>query len=378
LLAPSAIAQELIAQELLPTAGTEPRPPDKTAKVDLGLYSLAWSPDGQRLAVGGRGSVRIYQMPDFVEERTFNTDQQEIWALAWARDNSTLATAGKDGTVQLWRDGALQKKFVQGAWIFDLSWKPDGSSLLAADYSGLAKEWDMGGFLRAAIQLDGDGLAIDWSPDGRFFAVGTGHDGSRLLLFDSVSAELKWRRQDIPKTYRPPFGYGRDEVNGVRYSPDAKWIATALQDGRVVVRSAETGEIAYQAQLHGAGIEGTRRVAWSPRGDWIASCGEDGRVNCVQFPDGKERWALLESERAVWSVGWSPDGRWIAAVGEEGNVWIWSTDFLPAPPSPAPAIAPSTKPKSPSHVGSHNSRKHYASRKPVKKTLWNWLRGLFR
>ena len=118
-------------------------------------------------------------------------------------------------------------------------------SLIAVDYTGLAKEWDVQGYLRASIQLDGDGLGVDWSPKGRLFAVTTGQDGSRLLLFDAQSGVLRWRRQDVLPNYTAPFGYGLDEVNGVRYSPSGRWIATAHQDGRIIVRFRHRLEIQY-------------------------------------------------------------------------------------------------------------------------------------
>src|ERR1700722_9339291 len=319
-------------QQLLPERNRIPLSPDWVSKLDLSLYSLAWSPNGRLLAVGGRGTVRICQAPSFAITQTLETDQEEIWGLAWSPDGTLLACAGKDGTVQFWQDGVLQKKLFQGGWILDIAWNPDGTSLMAVDYTGLAKEWDVQGYLRASIQLDGDGLGVDWSPKGRLFAVTTGQDGSRLLLFDAQSAVLRWRRQDLLANYAAPFGYGLDEVNGVRYSPNGSWIATAQQDGRIIVHSAATGDPVFAAQLHFSGVGGARRVAWSSKGDWLVSCGEDGRVACVPYPKGKQQILLLTTDKAVWSVGWSPDNHWIAAVGEEGRVWIWSTSFIRSSP----------------------------------------------
>lgn len=294
-------------------------------KPQLALYSLAWSPDSRLLAVAGRDTVSLYGAPDFVERGSLAGDQGEIWGLAWSPNGEFLATGGQDGTIRFWNDTRQIKKLAQGAWIFDLDWNPAGSLLVAVDDSGLAKVWDVpGGFVRAAIQLDGDGLGISWSPKGITFAVSTGRDGSQVSLFDSASTILRWRRQDLPKSYHPPFGYGRDEVNDVGFSPNTKWIASTQQDGRLVIRTADSGRRVLAVQLHEPGTGGARRVAWSPRSDWVATCGEDGRVNLVQFPRAESRIELIQSVKAVWSVAFSPNGKWIAAAGDEGRVWVWN------------------------------------------------------
>lgn len=325
------VAASALTQQLVPQS--EPPAPAWALKVDFAVYSLAWSPDSQSLAAGGRGKIRILRAPGFAVDRTLDTGQEEVWGLKWSPDGSLLASGGKDGTLQIWSGDTLQRKLFQGGWILDLAWNPDGESVMAVDYTGLVKEWDVQGYLRASIQLDGDGLGIDWSPRGRFFAVATGQDGSRLLLFDEQSGELRWRRQDVLPDYKRPFGYGLDEVNGVRYSPTGKWIATAHQDGRILVRSADTGERVFGIELYPSGIGGARHVAWSARGDWLAASGEDGRVYCVEYPKAKRRILLLNSEKPVWSVGWSSDGKWLAAAGEEGRVWVWSTsNILPVAP----------------------------------------------
>jgi len=365
--AASALAQQLAAQP-------EPPAPIWALKIDSSLYSLAWSPDSQSLAVGGRGKIRILSAPGFAVDRTLDTDQEEVWGLKWSPNGRLLASGGKDGTLQIWSGDALQRKLFQGGWVLDLAWNPDGNSVMAVDYTGLAKEWDVQGYLRASIQLDGDGLGIDWSPHGHFFSVATGQDGSRLLLFDEQSGELRWRRQDVLPDYKRPFGYGLDEVNGVRYSPTGKWIATAHQDGRILVRSADSGERVFGIQLYPSGIGGARHVAWSANGDWLASSGEDGRVYCVEYPKAKRRILLLNSEKPVWSVGWSPDGKWLAAAGEEGRVWIWLTsNILPVAPPKKLASENAPSPHS-AHPKSNlaPSRKNHKQYSPI-----DWLRQHF-
>jgi WD40 repeat protein len=295
-------------------------------KPQLALYSLAWSPNSALLAVAGRDTISLYGMPDFTEQGSLTGDQGEIWALAWSPSGEFLAAGGQDGTIHLWDGTRLAKKLAQGAWIFDLGWNPTGTLLVAVDDSGLAKHWDIpGGYVRAAIQLDGDGLGISWSPKGKAFAVSTGRDGSRVSLFDSASTILRWRRQDVPATYQAPFGYGRDEVNGVSFSPNMKWIASTQQDGRLVIWAAASGRRVLAVQVHEPGVGGARRVAWSPGSDWVATCGEDGRVNLIRFPGADSRIELMQSSKAVWSVAFSPNGKWIAATGDEGRVWVWNT-----------------------------------------------------
>src|SRR6516164_1900820 len=362
-----AMAQQLVAE-------SEPPAPGWALKIDSGLYSLAWSPDSRSLAVGGRGKIRILSAPGFAVDRTLDTDQEEVWGLKWSPNGRLLASGGKDGTLQIWSGDALQRKLFQGGWVLDLAWNPDGNSVMAVDYTGLAKEWDVQGYLRASIQLDGDGLGIDWSPKGRFFAVTTGQDGCRLLLFDEQSGELRWRRQDLLAGYKPPFGYGLDEVNGVRYSPTGKWLATAHQDGRILVRSADSAERVFGIQLHSSGVGGARRVAWSPDGDWLVSSGEDGRVYCVEYPKAKRRILLLNSEKPVWSVGWSPDGKWLAAAGDEGRVWIWSTsNILPVAPPKKLASENAATPHS-----AHPKSNPVPNRKnPKQSSPIDWLRQHF-
>jgi WD40 repeat protein len=99
------VALRIDAQDLLPQKNKIPIVPVWTSKLDDGLYSVAWSPDGQLLAIGGRGTVQICRAPGFAVERSIDTGQEEIWGLAWSPDGTMLASAGKDGTVQVWQDG---------------------------------------------------------------------------------------------------------------------------------------------------------------------------------------------------------------------------------------------------------------------------------
>lgn len=313
----------------------EPIVPVWTRKPDVALYSVAWAPDGRTLAAGGRNTIWLYRCPDFFEQAQLHADEGEVSGLAWSPDGNTLASGGRDGVIRLWVDGKIVRRLNQGAWVLDLAWEPRmGSVLVAVDDSGLIKLWDRAGTQLASIQLDGNGLALDWSPKGGFVAVSTGQNGSSLAVIDVSQSQIRWQKKDIPPGYKAPFGYGQDEVNGAAYSPDGSLIATTHQDGRLVVWQAESGRKLASVQVHGSGVAGARRVTWSPDQNWLCTCGEDGDVNLVPYPKMDYRIPLMDSSRPVWSVRFSPDGKYVAAVGDTGEIWVW---VVPAVASPSPS-----------------------------------------
>ncbi len=289
------------------------------------VYGLAWSPDSRLLAVAGRDNVWLYRAPEFTKEDVLRSDQGQISALAWSPDAASLAAGGQDGTIWIWTPTQFFKKLDGRSWILALQWSLRGDALISVDQSGFARIWDLSGFARATIQLDGSGLSLDLAPDNSTFAVGTGGEGSSVSVYDLGSATERWRQQEVPASYRPPFGYGKDEVNGVAYSPDGKYLASVRQDGRLVVLSAATGVPVMAVQAHQSGLGGAHGVSWSPGSNWIATSGEDGRVNLIQFPAPQTRLELLDRDKPVWAVAISPDGKWIAAGADDGNVFVWST-----------------------------------------------------
>jgi WD40 repeat protein len=294
-----------------------------TTQADQGLYSLAWSPDSQTLACGGLNKVWLFSAPGFGALGRLAAEQGEVWGLAWAPSDNLLVSGGISGSLIWWENRTLQKTRNEGGAIYDIAFSPDGRELAVADDSATTKIWKNEGYPRSTIQLDGAGLGVSWSPHSRDLAIGTGQGGSSLLVLDAATTEVKWRSQNVPSGYRAPYGFGKDEVNGVSYSPAGQWIAAALQDGRIVIFAASTGHRHLSMQLHRPGSGGARRVSWSPDGKWIASCGEDGRVNLVSFSHPRLRVQLLSTAKAVWEVAFSPDNRWLAAVGDEGRVWVW-------------------------------------------------------
>jgi mono/diheme cytochrome c family protein len=79
------------------------------------IASLAWSPDGRRIAVGGAApEVNVYDAETGERVAQCQGHTAGIYTVAFSPDSSALATAGFDGTVRLYdaATGKLNKAFA--------------------------------------------------------------------------------------------------------------------------------------------------------------------------------------------------------------------------------------------------------------------------
>ncbi len=167
------------------------------------LYTLAFRPDGRRLATGRAGGfLTVLDGETGAERLSFRGHQGEVTALAYSPDGRFLASGGlTDRSIKVWdltdakeaRSPSRRPVYVLAApsFVCDLAFSPDGKRLAAVSRD-LVRVWDaeVGQellTLRGAPQRHWDppfNPRILFSPDGRRLA-GTNWDES-ISIWDGA------------------------------------------------------------------------------------------------------------------------------------------------------------------------------------------------
>ena len=111
--------------------------------------NVAWSTDGQRLAIANGLIVRLYnfqeETPEFDAVLAGHTDT--VTAVRFNAAGDRLATASLDGTVRVW-DAEGSERFVYREHedaVQDVSFHPDGLRLASASFDGTVRIWSIDG-----------------------------------------------------------------------------------------------------------------------------------------------------------------------------------------------------------------------------------------
>src|SRR5277367_1883071 len=155
-------------------------------KLDDFNTSLAWSPEGDRLAAASvSGQVAIY---DASEGKALHLFEQAhidgCDALAWRPDGKALATAGRDGKWKLWdaTDGKIIAEHEAGAlWAEHLAWsaKPigDHGHLLALGAGNKVTLWNEAGeAVGEPMKVAKTISEIAWIMGGETLAIATSNE----------------------------------------------------------------------------------------------------------------------------------------------------------------------------------------------------------
>jgi eukaryotic-like serine/threonine-protein kinase len=154
---------------------------------------------------------------------------------------------------------------------------------------------------------------VAFHPEGRWFA--TGGRLARLRIWDPGGSQPP---VDLPEI---PSGAYVDDIKWVK-GPRSNHLAAGTRDGTVHLWDESEGRFSgYRTATHHEGA--VTQLSFHPDGTRLASAGEDGRVLIVDVADGEKLLMVCDLETPIRSVAYHPGGEWLAFAGDDHEISLW-------------------------------------------------------
>ena len=315
-----------------------------------GACAVAFSPDGQAVAVGDDGkSVRLFSVPDLRPTGVvINTGSAT--AMAFSPDGKALLTCEMtDNEARLWDPSTGQKlgKSLchQGA-VRAAAFAPDGSKVATAGDDRTARLWDVrtGDPIGGPLQHRGPVRSLAFSPDGTRLLVGEAVWGSTTR----PSARL-WN-VTTGQPIGPPLAHP-SSVTEMSFHPDGLRVLTGCEDGAGRLWDVATGQTIGPPLQHSAPVSAVR---FSPDGRVAATGGLDNTVRLWDSHTGRPIGPALDYIAAVNWLRFDPNGRRL--LRRQRDV-VGRDRLAPAGPAAAPTRRRGHRPRpSPDRVRDGRAR----------------------
>jgi WD40 repeat protein len=281
--------------------------PDSVEAVD-------WSPDGQWLALGGGSSgchtsqMELYAV-SILNAETLETVQRltghecKVISVAWSPDGTKLATGSDDAWAFVWDIETGQEICHVGdsRGRTSLTWSPNGSQIANVKVEdAIISVFDAATCEEIARLPSNTGTvtSVMWQPHGD------------LIASAGTNTTVRVRYADTGASVSVLEGH-TDTVLAVAWSADGTQLASTGADGRLIIWNMEQANA-----LHSFSDIGTvRALAWHPCGCAIAVGSLQGEVLVLDVDTGDVLVRHPSDVGPVVDLDFSPDGSQLIYVG---------------------------------------------------------------
>ena len=292
---------------------------------DSDVRSVAFSPDGQYLAVGTFDNrVDVWQVSDWSRINSYSHDNvsysNAVTSVRFIPGTHLLASAAYDSTIKIWdyrisSASPVHELTAHNDAVSCLAVSSDGEYLLSGGYNGYVTLWDTGTW-QAVHQMN----AFTATPP--VYSVAFTTDNQRVICSGADEDICVYSVQNLTFQKRIPCNVFA--VTAVAAHPDGERILAGGVNGLIQILHIETGEelgrlVGHSSQIGGLAV--TESGLYAVSGSYSKST----NFRIWNLTTETTEKAIESYPASIRSVAISPDGTLIATCGQ-GHVAIWEAE----------------------------------------------------
>lgn len=273
--------------------------------------AVAFSREGKTLSGVIEGSgINLWDVRTGEVKKRLASQEGEASIAAISSDGESIAEAGDDATLRLWKVASESKRIIG---------KPGGESISAIAVSADGQLVAIGSGEELTLASSPGGETLRKFPDHQatINRLVFSNDNRILASADETGAIKLW---DLSNGQIKETLSTGGKVTAVRFAPSDRTLATASEDGTVTLWDLQTRTRVLQLKKHSGAVN---TIAFSGDGVLMATGSDDRTVIIWDTASGKSRRTLKGHDLAVTSVAFSPDASLLACGSGNASVVLW-------------------------------------------------------